>query len=285
MIPSQNKVAPLVMEGVSFSYPASGSPAVGLVDLEVAPGEFVGLIGPNGAGKSTLLRLAAGLLAPDSGTIRTAGFDPAKAPRRKVARTVALVPASLAVGFPLNVLDFVALGRTSRLEGLFETASDRKAVQRALAIAEADQFVDRNYQELSAGEQRRVLVARALAQEPSLLLLDEPTANLDVSHAVSLVHRVADLARSQGVAVVAAIHDLNVALLACDRIVLLRGGCIRAAGPAEDVMQWSSLRDTFGCELYIGRNEVNGRLFVVPMGREISQGVTDTSSPPRAQSS
>lgn len=275
---------PLVLERATFAYPGASAPAVTLADLRVVPGEFVGLIGPNGAGKSTLLRLAAGLLAPTSGAVRTGGFDPARASRRTVARTVALVPASLAVGFPMNVRDFVALGRTARLEGLFESPADRAAVLRALRIAEAEAFVDRPYPELSAGEQRRVLVARALAQEPRLLLLDEPTANLDVAHAVSLVHRVSDLARSEGVAVVAAIHDLNVALLACDRIVLMRDGAIRAAGEPEEVMRWATLRETFGCDLYIGRNEVNGRLFVVPMGRD-SGPVTDTSSRPRGRSS
>ncbi len=275
---------PLRLDGTTFLYPGAAVPAVNAASLVVAPGEFVGLIGPNGAGKSTLLRLAAGLLTPTSGSVRTAGFDPARSSRPRVARTVALVPASLAVGFPMTVRDFVAMGRTAHLKGLFESAVDRAAVHRALETAEAAAFADRPYQELSAGEQRRVLVARALAQEPRLLLLDEPTANLDVAHAVSLVYRVADLARSQGVAVVAAIHDLNVALLACDRIVLLREGAIRAVGDPESVMQWSILRETFGCDLYIGRNEVNGRLFVVPMGRD-PEPVTGTSSPRRGQSS
>ncbi len=275
---------PLVLDHASFRYPGAALPAVRDAALSVAPGEFVGLIGPNGAGKSTLLRLAAGLLAPSSGTIRVAGFDPARASRAAVARTVAFVPASLAVGFPMTVRDFVALGRTARLKGLFESAPDRAAVRRSLEIAEALPFVDRSYSDLSAGEQRRVLVARALAQEPRLLLMDEPTANLDVAHAVSVVGRVASLARSEGVAVVAAIHDLNVALLACDRIVLMRDGEVRAAGDPEDVMRWATLRETFGCDLYIGRNEVNGKLFVVPMGRDPGP-VTGTSSPPRGRSS
>jgi iron complex transport system ATP-binding protein len=282
--PAPANTTPLRLEGATFAYPGAAAPAVLDAHLVVAPGEFVGIIGPNGAGKSTLLRLAAGLITPTAGSVRTAGFDPARASRPTVARTVALVPASLAVGFPMTVLDFVALGRTARLKGLFESDDDRTAVRRALEIAEATPFARRPYQELSAGEQRRVLVARALAQEPRLLLLDEPTANLDVAHAVSLVYRVADLARTQGVAVVAAIHDLNVALLACDRIVLMRDGAIRAVGDPEEVMRWTTLRETFGCDLYIGRNEVNGRLFVVPMGRE-GEPVTGTSSRRRGQSS
>lgn len=256
---------PLEAVGAMFQYPGRAHPAVRSLDLAVAPGEVVGLIGPNGAGKSTALRLAAGLLTPSAGTVRVQGADPARLPRARAARLVALVPASLAVQFPMTVRDFVALGRTAHLEGLFESPEDRRAVADALAFASVEALAGRPYGELSAGEQRRVLVARAVAQSPCLLLLDEPTANLDIAHAVSLLRRVVAHARATRTAVVTAIHDLNVALLFCDRIVLMQAGVVVAQGDPESVMQYGTVRETFGCDLYIGRNELNGRLFLVPI--------------------
>lgn len=257
--------APLEVAGVSFRYPGRTHAAVSGLDLSVGPGEIVGLIGPNGAGKSTVLRLVAGLLGPASGTVRVQGIDPFRIPRSRAACQVALVPASLNVQFPMTVRDFVALGRTAHLKGLFESAEDRRVVAQALEFAEVATLADRAYGELSAGEQRRVLVARAVAQAPRLLLLDEPTANLDIAHAVSLLRRVVDHARASRTAVVAAIHDLNVALLFCDRVVLMQAGGIVAQGEPESVMQYATVRAAFGCELYIGRNELNGRLFLVPI--------------------
>ncbi len=260
---------PLETVGASFRYPGRSQLAVRSLDLLVEPGEVVGLIGPNGAGKSTALRLAAGLLSPSSGSVRVQGADPARLPRAHTARLVALVPASLAVQFPMTVRDFVALGRTAHLQGLFESANDRQVVADALVFASVDALADRPYGELSAGEQRRVLVARAVAQAPRLLLLDEPTANLDVAHAVSLLRRVVVHARATRTAVIAAIHDLNIALLFCDRIVLMQAGGVVAQGEPEAVMQYGTVRETFGCDLYIGRNELNGRLFLVPIdGRD-----------------
>jgi iron complex transport system ATP-binding protein len=256
---------PLRVEDAWFHYPGREQPALRAFGLTVAPGEVVGLIGPNGAGKSTALRLAAGLLEPASGTVRVQGADPARLPRARAARLVALVPASLAVQFPMTVRDLVALGRTAHLQGLFESAEDRRAVADALAFASVEALAGRPYGELSAGEQRRVLVARAVAQSPRVLLLDEPTANLDVAHAVSLLRRVVAHARATRTAVVAAIHDLNLALLFCDRVVLMQAGGVVAQGEPEAVMQYGTVRATFGCDLYIGRNELNGRLYLVPI--------------------
>jgi iron complex transport system ATP-binding protein len=253
------------MASVGFSYPGCSAEALAGIDLVCGPGEVIGILGPNGAGKSTLLRLAAGLVAPSRGEVRVLGEDPARSTRRRVARSLALVPASLHAGFPMTVRDFVSLGRTPHLRGLFESSGDRASVTRAMAFADVEALADRPYGTLSAGEQRRVLIARAVAQEPRVLLLDEPTANLDVAHAVSLLESVTLLARSSGAGVVAAIHDLNVALLFCDRIVLLKAGRIVAQGIPEDVMQFGTIREVFGGGLYIGRNELNGKLFLVPM--------------------
>lgn len=256
---------PLRLDRVSYCWPGAEVPATAGVSGEFARGEFVGIIGPNGAGKSTILRLAAGLIRPDVGTVSVFGRDPAGIRRREAARLAAFLPSTLHVGFPLKVAELVALGRTCHLEGVFESARDREAVRNAMAFADVAQFAERQYVELSAGEQRRVMIARAVAQESRLLLLDEPTANLDASHSVRMLGGLASLAAADGVCVVAAIHDLNVALLVCDRLMLVHEGRVEAFGTPEDVMRYPVLRTVFGCDFYIGQNEVNGKLFVVPM--------------------
>lgn len=256
---------PLRLESVSFRWPGAAGLAAAGVSCQFEPGSFVGIIGPNGAGKSTILRLAAGLIRPESGSVGVFGRDPAGIPRREAARLVAFLPSSLHVGFPLSVAELVALGRTCHLDGVFESADDRAAVKNAMDFADVARFSGRQYVELSAGEQRRVLIARAVAQESGLLLLDEPTANLDASHSVRMLDGLAGRAASQGICVVAAIHDLNVALLVCDRLLLVHEGRVEAFGKPDEVMLYPVLRKVFGCDFYVGRNEINGKLFVVPM--------------------
>jgi len=261
------------MDDVGYSYPESKLTALDCIDLECRPGEFLGIIGPNGAGKTTLLKLAAGLLGPSVGSVRVLGSDPHRARRRETARRIAYVPVSLNAGFPMTVRDLVALGRTPHLKGFFESNLDRAAVDRSLDMVGAGHLAKRPYPGISAGEQKRVLVARALAQEPRLLLLDEPTANLDISHGVSLLERLSGQAKNNGPTVVAAIHDLNLALLFCDRLVLLKGGKIKASGDPESVMLYPVIREAFGCDVYIGRNEVSGKLFTVPLRRSRQSSV------------
>ena len=272
----------LDIDAVAFAWPGVPSPALDGVSLRVERGEVVGLVGPNGAGKSTLLRLAAGLVRPSRGSVRVFGEDPGRGPRADIARAVALVPAVLHVPFPMPVRDFVALGRIPHLHGLFESRADREAVAGAMRFVDADGLAGRACPHLSAGEQRRVLVARALAQEPGLLLLDEPTANLDIGHAVWLLDRLVRHARERRVAMVAAIHDLNLALLFCDRLVLLDGGRQLASGEPEAVMRYPVVRQVFGCEVYIGRNELNGKVFMLPMAE--GRAVGAESEPPETQS-
>ncbi len=265
---------PLVeLHGVRLRYPGADRCALDGVDLSVGPGEVVGLLGPNGAGKTTLLRLAMGLLAPLSGEVRLLGDPPASLRRREAARRAAFVPASLAVALPMSVREFVALGRLPHLRGLFESRRDRACIRLALEWVGASDLADRPYGSLSAGEQKRVLVARALAQEPRVLLLDEPTANLDIAHGVALLDRLRSLARAERLGVLASIHDLNLALQFCDRLALMREGRVVAQGDPESVMRYPVVREVFGCDVYIGRNERNGCLFMVPLAPPPRKGV------------
>jgi len=206
------------------------------VDLAVPPGSLVGLVGPNGAGKTTLLRVLRGTLSPDAGRAAVAGRRVGALSARGRGRLVASVPQGTALSFDFTVERVVEMGRTPhvpRLRGL--DAADRAAVRRAMARTDVERFADRSIAAVSGGERSRVLLARALAQETPVLLLDEPTASLDVNHAVRTLELVRELT-ADGKTAVAAIHDLDLAARYCDELALLSDGRVRAAGPPADVL-------------------------------------------------
>ncbi len=246
----------------SFAY--GPRPALNGVSFAARAGELVGLLGPNGSGKSTLVRLTAGLAAPSSGTVRLAGLDPHRAPRRAVARIAALVPQEPKVAWPFTVREAVMMGRAPR-QGLFAIASrlDQGAVQGALEACDLLDLADRRLDALSGGERRRVFFARALAQEPRVLLLDEPTAFLDLSHQVAAM-RMAEVAARAGLCVVAVLHDLNLAAASCDRLVVLSGGRVVAEGRPADVLTAERVREVWGVEVWRGENGVTGTPVVLP---------------------
>ncbi len=255
--------APMVdLRGVSFAYGAS--PALREVSFRARAGEFVGLLGPNGAGKSTLVRLAAGLLAPASGEVRLAGLDPHRAPRRQVARTCAFVPQEPRVAWPFTVREAVMMGRAPR-QGLLAvpTRFDHGAVEGALRACDLVHLADRNLDALSGGERRRVFFARALAQEPRVLLLDEPTAFLDLGHQVAVM-RMAQVAARGGLCVVAVLHDLNLAAAACDRVAVLSRGRVVAEGPPAEVLTEARVREVWEVPVWRGENGATGAAVVLP---------------------
>jgi iron complex transport system ATP-binding protein len=235
--------------------------------LVVAPGEVVALLGTNGSGKSTLLRVAAGLLRPWSGEVRVFGRGSAEWPRRDLARRVAVLPQSLELPLGFRVAEVVAMGRIPHARGVFAgDAGDVAAVSAALRDADAADLVDREVSELSGGERQRVLVAMALAQEPELLLLDEPTLHLDLAHQLTLVRTLARLRRARDLTVVAVVHDLNLAAAMADRAVVLHGGRVGPAGRGQEVIDASLARDALGVPIEVATT-ADGRRVLAPVTR------------------
>jgi iron complex transport system ATP-binding protein len=236
------------------------------VSLALSPGELVVVVGPNGAGKSTLLRVLAGTLAPRLGHVTLFGQDLDRLERRAIARKLAVVPQSGDVAFGFRVEQVVMMGRTPHQGGLqLAGAADVEAVAEAMAMTGIAQLRNRSVAELSGGEQKLVALARALAQKPEVLLLDEPSAHLDPRHAVAIFELLVTQARHRGLACLAIAHDLNLAAAFADRIVLLHQGSVRAAGPVAEVMTEATLRDAFGVDLEIG--QVGSLRFFVPRRR------------------
>ena len=234
------------ISGQKIHYEIDGKELLDAVDFAGRPGEFVGVIGPNGAGKTTLLRALSRLLAPSSGKVYLDHQDLAKQSSRRIAQQVALVPQATLLDFGFTCLEVVLMGRNPHLNRFqLETEQDRSLAWAAMRQTAVEQLAERLITELSSGERQRVFVARALAQEPRLLLLDEPTSNLDVNHQLQLLGLVRGLV-DHGLTAVAAIHDLALAARYCDRLVLLDEGRALAAGTVEDVLTPENLARAFG---------------------------------------
>ena len=258
--------AAIALTDVTFGYGADA--VVRGVSFAVARGEFVGIIGPNGSGKSTLLRLMSGYLRPWRGQVAIDGRSIEHYERRELGRRMGVVPQETLVPFPFSVSEMVLFGRTPHLGGFgFERDSDVAAARRAMERTETAHLARRVITELSGGERQRVILARALAQEPSILLLDEPAAFLDIRHEVEMYDLLRDLQR-EGMTVVSVLHDLNIAALYCDRLLLLSEGSVSRAGTPSEVITYPTLTEVYGTEVYVAMNDITGCLNVLPLSRE-----------------
>ncbi len=247
----------VAVHGVRFAYNARS--VIEDLSLEVNAGDFFIVIGPNGSGKTTLLRLVLGSLKPAGGTVDIFDRPAARIGRRDLARRVALVPQAAAVAFPFSVRQIVAMGRAPHLGLLgFEGSTDREAVDRALATVRLEALSDRMLDQLSGGERQRVWIARALCQEPDLLLLDEPTAALDMGHQLQIMRLLARLRREQGLTVMMVSHDLNLAAMFATRMLLLRKGRVVCLGAPEAVLRAEHIRTAYGCEVLVDRHPQGG---------------------------
>lgn len=262
----------LVADCVSYTYDRrSGTDpvhAVRDVSVRIARGSLTGLIGPNGCGKTTLLKLLSGVLTPDSGTISLAGAALASMSRRHVAQRIAVVPQETHPAFEYTVLEMALMGRHPHL-GPFqlEGPADLAIARESLAATGTLHLADRSYMALSGGEKQRVIIASALAQTPEVLLLDEPTASLDLGYQLEIGLLMRRLNRARSATMVMATHDLNLAASLCDTLVLMRNGRVLASGQTSEVLTSAMVRELYDIEADVRRHELAGHLTVVPLGR------------------
>ncbi|WP_245180697.1 heme ABC transporter ATP-binding protein [Haloarcula amylovorans] len=260
-----NTDADPMLEVSGLSVELGGQQILSGVDFAVDRGSLVGLVGPNGAGKTTVLRTLRATLTPDEGRVRVAGKRLDGLSAREVSQLVASTPQTTTLSFEFTVEQAVEMGRTPHL-GRFDRVdeTDREAVQAAMERTDVAQFADRAITSLSGGERQRVLLARALAQATPVLLLDEPTASLDINHAVRTLELASSLV-AEGKTAVAAIHDLNLAARYCDELVLLADGAVRAAGTPRKVLTTETLGDAFDAETLVTRQPGFDAPLVTPL--------------------
>lgn len=236
------------------------------VDLHVAAGEIVCVLGPNGAGKTTLIRVASGLLEPWSGEVRLLGSPLEGLSRTEVARVLAVVEQAQEIAGNFTVREVVGMGRAPHQGNWMRASSqDERIIDEMLARCELRELASRPVRALSGGEQKRVAIARALAQEPKVLILDEPGAFLDVRHQLDLYELLALEVKERRSACLVVMHDLNVAAQFADRVVLMKRGRVVAAGGVAEVMTWKTLNETFDVDLYCGVNDLTNARFFLPM--------------------
>ncbi len=231
---------------LAFGYPGAARLAVGDISIQVARGALYAVLGPNGSGKSTLVKLLLGALRPGGGTVFYAGRSVAAWGRRPLARHIGVVPQIEEPAFPLTVWELAAMGRYPYL-GLLgrERPDDRRAVTQALERCEVDDFADWPISTLSAGERQRVRIARALAQEPETLLLDEPTLSLDLHHEMAIFELLRELVARDGVTVVVVTHNLNLAARYATSMLLMNQGRAAAEGRPGDVLSRDTVEDVY----------------------------------------
>jgi iron complex transport system ATP-binding protein len=236
------------------------------LSVDIAPGEFVGVIGPNGSGKTTLLRLLSGVLAPQAGEVALTGKPVRSIPPRERARTAAVVFQEVQILFDFSVLEIALMGRAPRLKAWsLERPEDFAAARAALREMDLDAQELKSLHSLSSGERQRALIARALAQEAPLLLMDEPTAHLDLKHRLQIYEILKRLAQEKGMTVVTTSHDLNLAARYASRLLLLDRGRLVADGPPSVVLTPELIRRVYETEARVERDPATGALFVVPI--------------------
>ncbi len=251
----------IVVDQVVCRYDAI--PALDGVSLTVPRGQMCGIIGPNGSGKTTLLRAIHGILSPERGTVFLEGRPVAEMSPRQVAALAGTVPQRAGKGFGFTVHEIVSMGRAPHVPPLAaETQADVETVWKAMAQTGIQHLARRSVDSLSGGEFQRVLIARALAQDPRVLLLDEPTAHLDLRYQMEIMDLLLALRRS-GLALVAAVHDVNLASVFCDRLVLLRAGRVAALGTPGEVLQAPILETVYGIPVTVTADPATGRPHVI----------------------
>ena len=259
----------LQADNVSFGYRGRGH-AFELRDvtLRIPTRSLTALLGPNGGGKTTLVSLLAGVLTPRHGRVLLDGADLSSLSRRDVARRIAVVPQETHPAFDYTVMEMVLMGRHPHLGPLaVEGPEDIEIAREALEATGTAALAGRSYVTLSGGEKQRVIIASALAQSADLLLLDEPTASLDLAYQLEITSLLARLNRERGVTMVLATHDLNLAAALCSHVVMIRAGSVLAEGPTADVLTVAGVRELYGVEADVRLHPDAGHVTVVPIRR------------------
>jgi iron complex transport system ATP-binding protein len=254
----------LTVENISFSYDLT-VPTLRGVSLAVHKEEILSLIGPNGSGKTTLLRLLDRIYLPQEGRILFDQRDITTYSRSDLARRIAFVPQENTILFPFTVLEIILMGRSPHTKGIaFENAHDREVALRMMKLTDIEHLADHSITALSGGERQRVLIARALAQEPELLLLDEPNAHLDIAHQVDIFSLIRKLNKESGLTVVSVSHDLNLAAAFSNRIAMLVCGSVTATGSPTEVLTEAHIREVFNANVIVDEHPAGGMPRVTP---------------------
>ena len=239
------------------------------ISLSVETGEMVGLLGPNGSGKTTLIKLTSGVLKPKQGEIKLDGSSLSQWSRKSIARSIAVVPQQFNIPFAFTSAEVVMLGRTPFFKAFAEESEvDKQSVSNALELVNISELRERRFDELSGGERQKVILAMALAQQPKLLLLDEPTVHLDITHQVEILELVRKLNIERELTVIAAIHDLNLASLYFDRLILLKEGRVVADGTPSQVLTEAQIGEVFSASVKVEPHPVSNvpHIVIMPKG-------------------
>jgi len=257
-----------MLEARKLTVGYDGEPVLHEVDLAVARGQFVGIVGRNGCGKSTLVRALSRVLPPIGGQALLDGVDVYRISARELARRLAVVSQDNAVAFEFPVREVVLMGRSPHLSRFaVEGPRDHAIAREAMALTHTLVFADRPITSLSGGERQRCMIARALAQQPDILLLDEPTAHLDINHQIEILDLAKRLTAERGLATLVVLHDLNLASQYCDHLVLIADSRVLAAGPPGDVVTEVHIRTAYGTDVQVRQHPSSGRPYVTLMSR------------------
>ncbi|MCK9274484.1 MAG: ABC transporter ATP-binding protein [Syntrophales bacterium] len=233
--------------------------------------EILGIIGPNGSGKTTLLKIIDGICKPQRGSVLLNQNDLNKMTRTEIARKIAFVPQDAAMVFSFTVEEVVMMGRSPHISRFrFESKKDADITRKAMKQTKIEQFAGRSINELSGGERQRVFIARALAQEPRIMLLDESAAFLDINHQISFFELLRMLNREEGVTVMVVTHDINMASLYCDRVMLLKDGMMYGIGTPHQVITKKNIEEVYGTEVLIDSHPIEGLPRMTLLSRRLS---------------
>ena len=253
------------IKSLSFSY--NDNEILKNLSFSVSEGEFFVIIGPNGSGKTTLVKIIAGILKPKKGDIQILDHPLKQYVRKELAKTIALVPQMTLVDFPFTVTELVLMGRSPHLSMLgFEQEKDLEIAQNAMALTDIEHLAHRTTDQLSGGECQRVFIARAICQEPKIILLDEPTASLDLANQIKIMDLMEKLKKEIGFTVIVVSHDVNLAAMYGSHLLLLNAGIIASLGKPEDVLTCQLLEKTYNCKLLVDESPVGKfpRVTLVP---------------------